>query len=363
MSFLAHWKWFSYIILPIFCIYQVGDLKAAEETNAFYDLLSIPTNEGTHTILNNASDYDNLTEESISQSISIDDVSADILQSVDESLHTTIKNESTEPVNRISSMEKNDESLILNNFKSSKPACKDIDYADSLNLVIKDIELRTSNRPQSSDNNSNLPFKRLQHTVADEIYASITSHPAIPYVLLWEIDIPKPNFDAVRRVGIPLEEVKDPRLRRIFSDEKMCSPDKASKPLSTMHANRRDPRLKPVPSSLSEINEKIQIALVMSVWYNNLPADKQVLANEQLDSLKLKLSHFHSNKTSDKKFDLSFVRQNILMQQVITNLGLHIDDAGLIQQKVCWVGGHTTYVFPSETRVMTLNNNYPAGSD
>lgn len=322
-----------------------------------------------------AADY----EEYKRQSLKIDKVptSSDI-QPSDERLHTTINSDTgersfqtvektTEPVNRISSMKRIEKSLLMKKCKFSEPACRAIDYADSLNLVIKDIELRTSKFPQPLDNDLNLPFKRVQHLVADEINASITSHPEIPYNFLWEIDIPKPNFDSVRRTGIPLEDVKDPRIRRIFSIGKSGSPDIVSETITAIHAKRIDPRLKRVPDSLADIikkiNQKIQIALVMSEWYINLPQDQKVLANIQLESLKLKLNHFHSDKTSEKKFDLTFVRRNILLQQVITNLGLNIDDAGFIQQTVCWDGDHTTYVFPSETRVMTLNNNYPAGSD
>lgn len=319
-------------------------------------------------------DYENTTaNESEPQSLTIDEapISSDILQPAGDSLHNTSESSeqsfqgteiTTEPINRISSMENIQKPLPLSTFKSNKPICGAIDYSedysDSLNLVIKDIELRTSNLPQI-DNDLHLPFKRIQHSIADEIYASITSHPVIPYALLWEIDVPKPNFCSVRRSEIPLEGVRDPRLRRIFSTGKL--PDRK------MCAKLVDPRLKRPPDSLADItkkiNQKIEIALLMSNWYSKLPQDQQVLANIQLDSLKLKLKNFHSDKTAGQKFDLSFVRKNILVQQVITNLGLNIDNEGYIQQKVCWEGNHTTYVFPSETRVMKLNSNYPAGSD
>lgn len=330
----------------------------AEIPNGTCDQFSIPSIDVTHTTLN-----DNITNElKPQQTIDVEPTSSDILQPTNESFHTTIKSESS--VRSFQTSEISTENSIgLNTFKSSKPVCIEIDNTNSLSLVIKDIEFRSSKFPQHLSIDLNLPFKRFQHSVADEIYASITSRPKVPYALLWEIDIPKPNCNYARRIGIPFEDIKDPRLRRIY----FADNNRASEAFSTINGKRLDPRLKHVPDSLADItkknNQKIQIALVVSDWYNNLPQDQQVLTNIQLDSLKFQLNNFHSNKTSDKKFDLSFVRQNILMQQVITNLGLNIDDNGLIQQTVCWEGDHTTYVFPSETRVMRLNNNYPAGSD
>lgn len=357
------------MILTSFCIYQIGGFKAAEETNAACDHLSIQSIEDTYTTLNITTDNDNITAittESKPHSLTIDEAqtSSDILQTADESLNTTINSESSERSFQTAEITTEPVIRIPSNENTFQPACRTIDYTDSLNLVIEDIELRTSKLPQPLDKNLNLPFKRVQLLNANEIYASIKSHELIPYKVV-EFDIPKSNYDSVRRNGIPLEDIKDPRLRRIFSAGKLAAPDIASE--ATMHTKLIDPRLKRVPDSLADItkkiNQTIQTALVMSDWYNTLPQDQQVLANIQLDSLKLKLNQFHSYQTSAKKFDLSFVRKNILLQQVITNLGLNIDDGGLIQQKVCWDGDHTTYVFPSATRVMTLNNNYPAGSD
>ncbi len=150
----------------------------------------------------------------------------------------------------------------------------------------------------------------------------------------------------------------DPRLRKIFSQRPPSESSKFSpnsptaiktEPItdSASSKQRIDPRRRnappadaaieltsaevPVvvnPSSASN-NLDIQTILQTSDWYKNLSSKQKIMANQQLAHLSGVLKKFHADWTTPNKvFDLTIVTQNPVLGQVLTNLGIYIDENG-----------------------------------
>lgn len=81
------------------------------------------------------------------------------------------------------------------------------------------------------------------------------------------------------------------------------------------------------PSTTSN-NLDIQNVLQTSDWYNNLSSKQKIMANQQLAHLSGVLKKFHSDVSLNKIFDLSVIMQNPILGQVLTNLGVYVDENG-----------------------------------
>lgn len=191
-----------------------------------------------------------------------------------------------------------------------------------------------------------------------------------------EIDVPKPDYSEIRRNISSIDEILDPRLRRIFTlgaQTKNSSPnldeeneystitDLVYRPQDNVEtkpvpaftttdvcAPRLDPRRKhketdkiSAESTLSltsgsasttsrsaAINLDMQSVLRQSVWYKDLSSKHKIMVNQQLAIVSAELKKFHQDQSVDKTFDLTFANQNQLLQQVLTNLGIYIDENG-----------------------------------
>lgn len=84
----------------------------------------------------------------------------------------------------------------------------------------------------------------------------------------------------------------------------------------------------PVNPSSTSNNLDIQIILQTSDWYKNLSSKQKIMANQQLAHLSGMLKKFHADATPNKVFDLNVVTQNAVLGQVLTNLGIYIDENG-----------------------------------
>ena len=174
------------------------------------------------------------------------------------------------------------------------------------------------------------------------------------------MEIPKPDYTEVRRNIGQAEEVLDPRLRRILSlkegdstkgnEVTLQSPDhqiddgvnitiESNVSSSVAVAPRLDPRRKfmednkvidqqNVAQSVTSANLDIQCVLRKSDWYKDLSSKQKIMVNQQLALVSTELKKYHQDKCPDKIFNLSFVIQNPMLQQVLTNLGIYIDEDG-----------------------------------
>lgn len=173
-----------------------------------------------------------------------------------------------------------------------------------------------------------------------------------------EVDIPKPDFTEIRRsINQSFDDILDPRLRKIFSQRPAESTKFSSQELSPTNKSeaataadsssskmRIDPRRRNTPNdTTSETldlvvvpanpvstsnNLDIQTILQTSDWYKNLSSKQKIMANQQLAHLSGILKKFHADCQPNKVFDLSIIMQNPVLGQVLTNLGIYIDENG-----------------------------------
>lgn len=88
----------------------------------------------------------------------------------------------------------------------------------------------------------------------------------------------------------------------------------------------------------------IQNILQKSNWYKDLSSKQKIIVNQQMAFVSTELKKFHADPSENKIFDLKFINQNPLLQEVLTNLGIFISDDGefvqLDQQSL--IGGKDT---------------------
>lgn len=186
-----------------------------------------------------------------------------------------------------------------------------------------------------------------------------------------EVDIPKPDYSELRKSIPTHENTLDPRLRRILRiKEDYTEPEpsfplsaKASPfspphepeppmakldPISDPRRQRADPRRpnahlsnsnamsnaaapvlnKPSSSQPQRSHLDIQNILQKSNWYKDLSSKQKIMVNQQLAIVSTELKKFHADQSDNKIFDLKFINQNNLLQEVLTNLGIYINEDG-----------------------------------
>lgn len=72
----------------------------------------------------------------------------------------------------------------------------------------------------------------------------------------------------------------------------------------------------------------IQNILQKSNWYQNCSSKQKIMVNQQLAIVSTELKKFHADTSPNKIFDLQFIIQNQVLQNVLTNLGIYINDMG-----------------------------------
>lgn len=192
------------------------------------------------------------------------------------------------------------------------------------------------------------------------------------------MEIPKPDYSELRKSIPTHENTLDPRLRRILRikddhpselESNFALSTKASpfspphEPESTINMvsdprrQRIDPRRPnahltnsgsaqsnssatsaasttsaPAPSVLNKaprsVHLDIQNILQKSNWYKDLSSKQKIVVNQQMAIVSTELKKFHADPSENKIFDLNFINQNTLLQEVLTNLGIFISDDG-----------------------------------
>lgn len=72
----------------------------------------------------------------------------------------------------------------------------------------------------------------------------------------------------------------------------------------------------------------IQNILQKSNWYKDCSSKQKIMVNQQLAIVSTELKKFHADPSENKVFDLKFILQNQLLQEVLTNLGIFISEDG-----------------------------------
>lgn len=142
------------------------------------------------------------------------------------------------------------------------------------------------------------------------------------------------------RVGDPRQSDSrsDPRSSSSSSDPRSSS-SSSSDPRSSSSSSdprRTDPRsggstdsaLASNPAGGQKQNIEIRNLLQKSEWYKNLNSKFKIMVNQQLALVSTELKKFHQDPSPNKIFDISFIVNNQTLQQILTNLGIFIDDNG-----------------------------------
>ncbi|XP_005185582.3 protein suppressor of sable [Musca domestica] len=82
------------------------------------------------------------------------------------------------------------------------------------------------------------------------------------------------------------------------------------------------------PAGGQKQNVEIRNLLQKSEWYKNLNSKFKIMVNQQLALVSTELKKFHQDPSPNKIFDISFIVNNQTLQQILTNLGIYIDDNG-----------------------------------
>lgn len=103
----------------------------------------------------------------------------------------------------------------------------------------------------------------------------------------------------------------------------------------TKPAAQPQPTIQHIPSTQSTTNlasssahQLDTQAIHSSDWYKDLSSKHKIMVNQQMAIVAAELRKFHNDTAPNKIFDLTFVRQNQLLQQVLTQLGTYIDENG-----------------------------------
>lgn len=124
------------------------------------------------------------------------------------------------------------------------------------------------------------------------------------------VDTSKPNTSAVR----PSAPRSDPRRKQ---HDTIAQPQPPSIMANIASSTN-------VPTS-HQLDTK---AVHSSDWYKDLSSKHKIMVNQQMAIVAAELRKFHNDTSVNKIFDLTFVRQNQMLQQVLTQLGTYIDENG-----------------------------------
>ncbi|XP_061392526.1 protein suppressor of sable [Musca vetustissima] len=137
----------------------------------------------------------------------------------------------------------------------------------------------------------------------------------------------------------------DPRGDPRTSDPRQTAAEqsRSSDPRSSDPRSRTDPRSAAAaassmatgetsnaanPAGGQKQNIEIRNLLQKSEWYKNLNSKFKIMVNQQLALVSTELKKFHQDPSPNKIFDISFIVNNQTLQQILTNLGIYIDDNG-----------------------------------
>ncbi|XP_055857785.1 protein suppressor of sable isoform X2 [Episyrphus balteatus] len=267
------------------------------------------------------------------------------------------------------------------------PKClqEDQDYSRRNTKADKDMRLSGFLDSSNSDIDLRLPFQPVKNIqIAKEIDGSMSTLMPITYKV-YELDVPDPKYSDLRQ-SFQSEDTADPRLRRILglpelsnskalaglgrpSRPTIASPSSVESSSSPTRSERekererisapvptatRGPRIDPrraaaaaasaatatnvsyqaqvpqLPAGNPQQNIEIRLLLQKSDWYKNLNSKAKIMVNQQLALVSTELKRYHQDPSANKVFDIQFIVNNQSLQEILTCLGIYIDDNGQV---------------------------------
>lgn len=192
--------------------------------------------------------------------------------------------------------------------------------------IDKDKDMRFLNT-DNGDIDLRFPFPPMANYVpATEIEASFGTH-IFDTFDVHVVDVPKADYNDIRRSFRNLENTQDPRLKKLFGfgEAKQDSPRSVNSSSSTAPVDPRKRR-----AQEPEGVKKLQISTILqnSKHYNELSSSQKMVVNEVLAELTKELKVFHANASPSKIFDSSFITQRPKLQQVLIGLGVFVNSDG-----------------------------------
>ncbi|XP_037936175.1 protein suppressor of sable isoform X2 [Teleopsis dalmanni] len=81
---------------------------------------------------------------------------------------------------------------------------------------------------------------------------------------------------------------------------------------------------------LQNFNIELRNLAHKSDWYRSLNSKFKIMANQQLALVATELKKFHQDENPNKIFDITFILNSSTLQEILTNIGIYIDDNGEI---------------------------------
>jgi hypothetical protein len=204
----------------------------------------------------------------------------------------------------------------------------------------KDKDMRVPPFMRDSENGDvdfRFPFAPMTNYIpATEIEASFGTHVFDKYEVKI-VDIPKPDYSEIKRSFQKMDSIQDPRLK------KLCNLGESNQSNST--SSNLDPRKrKQNDSGASESaqsnnsssagSKRLQISTILqnSKHYNELSSSQKMIVNDILAELSKQLKVFHSDKSSSKVFDTTFISQNPRLSQILIGLGVFVNAEGEFEE-------------------------------
>lgn len=200
----------------------------------------------------------------------------------------------------------------------------------------KDKDMRVPPFLRDSENGDvdlRFPFAPMTNYIpATEIEASFGTHIFNKYEVKI-VDIPKPDYSEIKRSFQKMDIIQDPRLK------KLCNLGESNQSSSSSNLDPRKRKQNDsgttdsVHSSSSTSNagsKRLQISTILqnSKHYNDLSSSQKMIVNDILAELSKQLKVFHSDKSSSKIFDTTFITQNPRLSQILIGLGVFVNAEG-----------------------------------
>ncbi|XP_070496386.1 protein suppressor of sable [Chironomus tepperi] len=205
----------------------------------------------------------------------------------------------------------------------------------------KDKDMRVPPFLRDSENGDvdfRFPFAPMTNYIpATEIEASFGTHVFNKYEVKI-VEIPKPDYSEIKRSFQKMESIQDPRLK------KLCNLGESNQSNSSSNLDPRKRKLNDsgttdsVHSNNSNASnagtKRLQISTILqnSKHYNELSSSQKMIVNDILAELSKQLKVFHSDKSSSKIFDTTFITQNPRLGQILIGLGVFVNAEGEFEE-------------------------------
>lgn len=192
---------------------------------------------------------------------------------------------------------------------------------------------------ENGDVDFRFPFAPMTNYIpATEIEASYGTHIFEKYQVK-VVDIPKPDYSEIRRSFQNMETIQDPRLKKLcgLQDSNQSSSSSSNldpRKRKNMNDSKEDGGGHSGSSTSNNGPKRLQISTILqnSKHYNELSSSQKMIVNDILAELSKQLKVFHSDKSTSKIFDTTFISQNPRLSQILIGLGVFVNAEGEFEE-------------------------------